>query len=139
MDMNDARPGILVVEDEARIRALLKVALHDFVLWMAANGDEAIELYQTHQPQIQLVLLDVRMPGLTGPETVRRLQRINPAVRFCFMSGDTGDYTEQALRDMGAVCFIRKPFEVQALTALLEDLLGEDENDTALQEEQEHP
>jgi len=48
---------------------------------LAPNGREAIDLYQEHSERIALVLLDVRMPGLDGPETLEALRKINPAGR----------------------------------------------------------
>jgi len=47
-------------------------------VWLAANGPEAIELYRQHGSEIALVLLDVRMPGLDGPQTLILLQEQRP-------------------------------------------------------------
>src|SRR5207253_1911478 len=60
------KPGVLIADDEARLRALLVVALrqHGFVVWLAADGQEAVEIYRDHRPEIDLLVLDVGMPGL---------------------------------------------------------------------------
>src|SRR5262249_16083209 len=72
--------GVLVVDDAAAIRALLRAALErsGFAVWVAVDGHEAIQVCEKVGPQISLALLDVRMPGLDGPATLRALQNLNP-------------------------------------------------------------
>jgi CheY-like chemotaxis protein len=117
--------GILVVDDEAAVRALLAAALRQlgFPVWLAANGHEAIELYRKHGPEIGVVLLDVRMPGLDGPQTLMVLQQLSAQVRCCFMTGDTGCYTEEELLRLGAVGVLSKPFSLAGILRVLEQLL----------------
>jgi two-component system, cell cycle sensor histidine kinase and response regulator CckA len=61
---------------------------HGFAVWAAANANEAIDLYHSHQQLVDLVLLDVRMPGQDGPTTLSALQQRNHHIRACFMTGD---------------------------------------------------
>ena len=70
------RPCVLVVDDEARIRAWLSVALpqNGFQVKLAAGGQEAVDFYRTNASKIALVLLDVLMPGMDGPRTLQALQ-----------------------------------------------------------------
>src|SRR5262245_28789501 len=84
------RPGILVADDEACVREWLRAALqrHGFRVWLAADGEQAIDLYRRRRSEIVLVLLDVRMPVLNGPQTLARLRQMNPTVLCCFMSGN---------------------------------------------------
>ncbi len=72
------------------IRNFLRVSLwrQGFAVWLAADGQEAVELYWRHYASIDVVLLDVRMPELDGPRTLMAPLMINPALRSCFMSGD---------------------------------------------------
>jgi CheY-like chemotaxis protein len=113
--------GILVVDDEAAVRALLDAALRQLgsMVWLAANGHEAIELYRQHGPEIGVVLLDVRMPGLDGPQTLSALQQLNAQVRCFFMSGDTGRYTAAELLGLGAVGILSKPFRLDGILQAL--------------------
>src|SRR5205814_4909737 len=106
--------GILVVDDEAAMRGVLNIAMRQqgFVVWLAANGREALDLYRRHRAAIDVILLDVRMPGLDGPQTLAALQEINPHVRCCFMSGDLGSYTEGVLRDFKAAAGLPKPLRL---------------------------
>ena len=119
--------GILVVDDEWAVRGVLSVVLQGkgFALWLAANGQEALDLYRRHRETIDVVLLDVRMPGQDGPQTLATLQEVNPRVRCCFMSGDLGSYTEGELRDLGAAAVLQKPFRVTEVAHMLWKLAGE--------------
>jgi CheY-like chemotaxis protein len=124
------RPEILVVEDQAEVLKMLEVALrhYGFAVKLAASGHKAIDLYTQHHQTIALVLLDVQMPDLDGPDTLAALQKINPGVRFCFISGNTGKYHTEQLRAMGAAHVLQKPFASLSLLArLLWRLVGSDQ------------
>jgi CheY-like chemotaxis protein len=90
-----------------------------FRVWLTNNGPEAIDLYQQHREEIDLVLLDVQMPVLDGPQTLDALRRLDPEVRACFMSGASGRYGSEELWDRGALCLFAKPFRIDDLTRIL--------------------
>jgi CheY-like chemotaxis protein len=115
-------PGVLVVEDHADLRQLLGVALPQFGLpvWLAGGGREAVRLYREHRPEIGVVLLDVRMPDLDGPETLAALRELDPAVRVVFMTGNTGPYTTEELLALGPARVLEKP--ILGLAALAQTL-----------------
>jgi CheY-like chemotaxis protein len=115
------RPGVLVVDDEHMVRAIVQLGLErqGFNVWTASGGREALRLYRKHRDDIAVVLLDVRMPGLDGPQTLEALRELNPEVRACFMSGDTGAYGPEELRQRGAACVIAKPFRLEDLANVL--------------------
>jgi CheY-like chemotaxis protein len=110
------KPGILVVDDEACVRNLLRLVLerHGYRVWLAADGREAIDLYCRRQFEIALVLLDVRMPVLDGPATLAILRRINPTVMCCFMSGNAAECES----GRWPARMIAKPFRLAELVAL---------------------
>jgi CheY-like chemotaxis protein len=112
-----AQPGILVVDDDQMLLALLKLVFQrqGFAVWAAASGAMAVDLYRRHQEHINVVLLDVCMPGQAGPEVLAELKRHDPFVTCCFMSGHTGDYTVEDLEDLGAVACYDKPFRTQEM------------------------
>jgi CheY-like chemotaxis protein len=93
-----------------------------FAVWLAAGGGEALDLYRRHRRAIDVVLMDVRMPGLDGPQTLAAIQELNPQVRCCFMSGGLGSYTERGLRDLGAAALIGKPFRLAEVVRALWEL-----------------
>src|SRR5262245_34859637 len=85
-------PGALVIDDDPMLLTLLRAVLagEGFTVWTAETGSEGVELYRAHREQIAVVLLDVRMPGLDGPQTLTELRKIEPGVTCCFMSGHIG-------------------------------------------------
>ena len=115
------KAGVLVVDDEHIVRSLVQLGLEraGFDVWLAANGRKALDLYREHRADIDVVLLDVRMPGLDGPQTLDALRELNPDIPACFMSGDTGAYEPSALLQRGAKCVIAKPFHLDELANIL--------------------
>ena len=116
--------GILVVDDDECVRGVLNVWMRQqgFAVWLAANGRDGLDLYRRHRETIDVVLLDVLMPGLDGPQTLAALQELNPQIRCCFMSGDIGRYGEWQLRDWGAAAIFQKPFELAEAAQALRKL-----------------
>jgi CheY-like chemotaxis protein len=127
----DRRPGILVIDDDSRVRTLLKDALWQdgFIVWVANNGLQALALYRELRAHIDLVLLDVHMPGMDGPQTLAALRGLNSEVCCCFMNGDSGHYTENDLVEQGAICVLQKPFSLHEVTRFLWELVSVSETD----------
>ena len=120
--LDDDQPSqqtILVVENDAGVRRLLDMVLRSFYfnVIIATGSHEALEI--STRRKIDLVLTDVQMPGLDGPELFALLKAINPNIVCCFMSGDTGKYTIQELFQRGAAGFINKPFSLDELRAMI--------------------
>jgi DNA-binding NtrC family response regulator len=116
-DSRLATSGILVVDDDQMLLGLLKTVLvrRGFNVWTAASGHSAVDVYHRQQRDIDLVLLDVCMPGMDGPHTLAQLRHINPSLRSCFMSGHPGSYTLADLGKMGSLHFFEKPFQILPL------------------------
>ena len=116
---------VLLVEDEATLRAALSRALsvRGYRVLLAGNGREALSAAAEHQGPIQLVLSDVVMPGMSGPELVRQLSLPHPEMRSIYMSG----YTDHAgLRDSRlreGSDFLQKPFTPEALARRVREVL----------------
>jgi CheY-like chemotaxis protein len=123
-----SRPGqpvVLIVDDDPAVRAVVEMALRQqgFDTRAAATGLEAVAIYQK-QPGIDLVLIDVRMPGLDGPQTLKALREIDGQVRCCFVSGDTGEYEQQELLKMGVAHIFEKPFSLAELAGTIRGLIA---------------
>ena len=116
---------LLIVENEAAIRNLLQMALrkNGYTVLAAESGREALDLVSTHSGPIHLLITDVMMPDIDGPELVRRLSAIRPETRALFMSG----YMDDALGEQGvlpsSVNFIQKPFSPSTIAQKVRDIL----------------
>jgi two-component system response regulator MprA len=117
-------PAVLVAEDEPIIRDLLGLILEGlgFPVWLAADGQEAVDLYLRHRDEIAAAVLDLHMPRLDGPATLRALRGLDPQVGYVFMTGHPGGYDEEALLALGAAAVLRKPFLPTELDAALRRL-----------------
>ncbi|MBI3969590.1 MAG: response regulator, partial [Chloroflexi bacterium] len=119
---------ILLAEDESGVRRLAKQILErsGYTVLEAGNGVEALELYERHSGRIDLLLTDVVMPLLNGPELANRLTARQPDLRVLFMSG----YTDRAIDRSGeldpGLAFIGKPFSPPALVAKIREILTQD-------------
>jgi DNA-binding NtrC family response regulator len=116
--------GVLVVDDDSTLLQLLQTVLQSegFTPFLARGGAEAVALYEQHRDEIGMVLLDVRMPGMDGPQTLVELRRINPDVACCFMSGFSGGYSENELRQLGGLHMFEKPFHLGEFGRVLRQL-----------------
>jgi len=125
--------GVLVADDDEAVRRMLAEGMrtHGFAVWLAASGREAVELYLAHRDRIDVVLLDVQMPGLNGPVALAALREIDPRVHCCFMTGDAGHYTDSMLAGLGAAAVFRKPFRLGEVAQRLMRLAGTIDRDGA--------
>jgi CheY-like chemotaxis protein len=115
------KPGVLVVDDEHLVRVMVQLGLErdGFEVWSATDGWQAIRLYREHRDRIAVVLLDVHMPGLDGPQTLDALREVAPQVVACFMSGDACANEPEELRQRGVAYFLAKPFRLDHLANVL--------------------
>jgi PAS domain S-box-containing protein len=122
------RPGtetILLVEDEEIVRSLVQEMLEDdgYSVLAAASGSEALEVAETYEGRIDVLLTDVVMPGLSGQQVAGRLVEARPDVRVVFTSG----YNEDAIANHGVLrpgtAFLEKPFTAPDLARTLRGVL----------------
>ena len=109
---------ILIVEDDANVLDYLETALKNmgYQVSCCLNGQEAIEWYKKHGQKEDLILLDERMPILSGRETFRKLKKMNPDVKVIIMTGYTKDGIILKLLHAGVLDYIYKPFRIEKLS-----------------------
>jgi CheY-like chemotaxis protein len=119
-------PGVLVVDHQPDVRALLQTILrhHGFTVWLAPGGAEAVMLYGQQRTCVDLVLLTVDMPDWDGPRTFKELRKENPSLVACFVSGKGSEYTDDQLLTLGAARLIHRPFEAADVAKVLWELVG---------------
>ncbi|MEO0599853.1 MAG: response regulator [Myxococcota bacterium] len=124
-----ARGTVLVVDDEEGVRTVAKRMLGrlGFDVMLAPDGRSAVSQYRLRLNDIVLVFLDMTMPHLDGPATLRELRRLDPDVRAILMSG----YSEQDVTDRlpgrRPNGFLQKPFDQQRLVEALNKALSDEE------------
>ncbi|MGE0444580.1 MAG: sigma-54-dependent transcriptional regulator [Vicinamibacterales bacterium] len=117
--MQSQRPRLLVVDDDRAILTLIgTIALAEgFDVATTVNGEDAMKQLR-HRPA-ELVLLDLRMPGINGLDVLRAIRDISPRCRVVLMTGyATIDSAVEAVK-LGAVDYLTKPFDLQRLRQLL--------------------
>lgn len=125
--MNMATKLVLIVDDEERIREVVRVCLVKLAQWetlMAASGLEAIALAATAQPDA--ILLDVSMPGMNGLETLQQLQH-NPqtqSIPVIFLTAKVQPSEQLYYQQLGVVGLIVKPFDPVQISQQISKLLG---------------
>ncbi len=114
--------SVLVIDDEPTVRQITASVLKrvGITVHSAASGDDAVVLLRDQPIPIDLVLLDLTMPGLSGEETLRILHGLRPALRVILMSGYSESDILRRLGEQGAIDFLQKPFELDELHAKLE-------------------
>ena len=108
------------------MRALIARSLTGagYTVLEAASGDEALLVARAHAGEIDLLLTDVVMPGISGPVLAEQLTRSRPAMRVILMSGYSDDAVgRHGVQAAGTVAFIQKPFSMEALAGRLRDVL----------------
>lgn len=117
---------VLLVEDEHAVRDMGVRMLERMAcsVTTASSGKEAIAIYRERFAEFDVVILDLVMPEMSGKDTFRHLQQINPGIITILASGYTLDGEVQSILDSGARGFIQKPFRTAELGRKLADVLG---------------
>ncbi len=116
---------ILLVDDEKVVRDLGKEILESagYEVSCAADGVEAVNLYERDREGIDLIVLDMIMPNMGGVETFRRLRSMNSTAKVIVSSGYSSDGHFQTVFKEGAMGFIQKPYRIDELTKLVRQIL----------------
>jgi CheY-like chemotaxis protein len=116
---------ILIVEDLGGLRNLTKRMLESagYTVLTAVNGEEALLLLERHEERVHLMVTDVVMPGMSGPDLAERFDGIRPGMKVLYMSGYTDDVVvRHGVLDEG-MPFLGKPFTVTELTRKIREVL----------------
>jgi len=122
--------AILVVEDEARVRKLIVDVLtaRGYRVLEATRGEDALRTSRAHKGNIDLAVVDVVMPEISGPDLVRQLTQQRPNMRVLYISG----YTDEAIVHHGipetGTAFLQKPFLPDALARKVREILDTKKN-----------
>ena len=117
---------VLLVEDEEAVRSFATKALElrGYSVIAAASGEEALEAVREAPKSIDLIVSDVVMPEMTGPEMMRKVREISPDVRFIFISGYAEDAFRDEMMEGETFEFLAKPFSLKDLAVKVKEVLG---------------
>ena len=121
------RETILLVEDEDQVRAVAHGILlrHGYQVIVGRNPVEALQLSASYEGTIHLLLTDVVMPHMSGPELAHKLSQERPDMRILCMSGYTDDQVVQhGVLDLGGMAFLQKPITPETLGRRVREVLG---------------
>jgi hypothetical protein len=116
---------ILLVDDESGIRELILKILrrHGYYVLEASNGEEALKVWREHSGAIDLVITDVMMPRMGGPELVDQLRKRGADPRVLYISGYTDDQNIYAGKFPPGTAFLPKPFTLASLLDRVREVL----------------
>ena len=111
----------LLAEDDDTVRRVVRLVLmrQGYTVIEASNGVAALEAWHATRPTLAVVVADVEMPRMGGPELVTRLLEIQPGIRVILMSGYVADDAVRAAIPTANVIFLQKPFDMTDLTRVL--------------------
>jgi len=118
--------GILLVDDEEMLRSLGRELLEElgYTVYLAENGEQALEVFAAQRNEISLVILDMVMPKMGGKEAFMHLREQAPGLKVLFCSGYSCDGTGDELVELGASGFIQKPYNRGGLSRAVAAALG---------------
>lgn len=116
---------VLIADDETFILEMTQLALETagYRVLQAHDGTEAVALAAEHKGDLQVALIDLRMPFLDGTATIRALHKINPSLKIVRMSGVVDATEKNGAENFGGQCFLQKPFSGGQLLDAVDETL----------------
>ncbi|NPU83019.1 MAG: PAS domain S-box protein [Syntrophaceae bacterium] len=127
-DMVKGSGVVLLVEDEEQVLETTCEMLEflGYTVITAQNGQEAIDAYRRKGQTIDLILMDMIMPGISGSEAIDALVAIDPSVRIVLASGYSLNGLAGEIMDRGCRAFIQKPYNMNELSRTIADVIRSD-------------
>ena len=117
---------ILVVDDSRSIRDLIEAILNDsgHAVVTAEDGNQAMDLARNHE--VDLVLTDQNMPGMSGTSLVHKLRRLDhyKDIPIIMVTTERGEFTKEKAKTLGANGWLQKPFDADRLTKAVDSMLA---------------
>ena len=119
---------VLLADDEEELVATLaeRLEIRGFITEWVTTGEAACEILR--EKTYDVAVLDVKMPGMNGPELKRRLADIDPDLKFIFITGHgSKDSFEECAAEAVSYYFLVKPVDIDLLTGKIKEIMGGDE------------
>lgn len=126
--MGNGIEKVLLVDDEEIVVGVGKQMLErlGYRVVTAKNGREAVDFHTNHPDDVDLVLLDMIMPGMEAGDTFDQLKAINPEVKVILSSGYNLDHRASDILNRGGSGFIQKPFNMKSLQDKIDEVTKTD-------------
>ena len=123
--MTKNKEKVLIVDDEELVNEVCAKMLEalGYEVEIAMSGAEAVEKFQKKCGEIDLVILDINMPGMGGGETFDALKEVDEGVKVIISSGYTHNRESSAILQRGCLGFLQKPFDLQSLSEKIREVL----------------
>ena len=118
-------PSVFVVEDDKQVLELYRVILKMYgyeIAGFALDGKEAVRMFEAMNPRPDIIIMDQRLPLMSGVEVTKEIMRMDPGAKVLFVSADVSS-RESALSS-GATDFVVKPFQIKNFMTRLDALSG---------------
>lgn len=125
-ELMPGKETILLVDDEKTIRDVTGEILETlgYKVIIAGSGEEAVEIYQSKRDRIDLVIMDMIMPGIGGGKAFDRLKAVNPDVKVILSSGYSLNEKATEIMERGVRSFLQKPFRFGDLSQKIREVLS---------------
>jgi len=132
LDLQTGHEMILVVDDEDVVTEVTRGMLEQlgYRVLVALGGQQALETYRANRGRIDLVILDMIMPGMGGGDVFNEMKTINPEIKVILCSGYSMNGQAKDIMPRGIKAFLQKPFRIDELSRTVRDVLdGEKKGD----------
>lgn len=121
-----ARATLLLVDDEETIRYINQEILTQsgYQTLLASTGEEALSIYSERAQKVDLIVLDLAMPGMGGARALAKLKELNPAVKVIIASGYLDAALTKELKRLGVNAFLNKPYPLTKLVETVQEVLA---------------
>lgn len=122
-ELDKSKKTILVVDDDMSITSIFEFILDqaNYNSLVASSGEESLEILKSDVP-VDLIFLDVKMPGMSGIDAFREIQKIRPFVLVVMMTGYSVDELLKEAFELGAYGVIYKPFDIEEILSVIEKI-----------------
>lgn len=125
MDIKGGNETILIVDDEENLREIGKEMLTKFgyIALTAPDGEGALKIYRKRKDEIDLIIMDLIMPGMGGKKCLEKILKIDPNARVIIASGYSGNGHTKEIFKAGAKGFINKPYDINQMLRVVREAL----------------
>jgi DNA-binding NtrC family response regulator len=113
---------VLVIEDEEALSSAVVKFLQrrSYVVFVAGDGDTGLDLFRANRSSIDVVLLDMTLPGISGSAVLSELHRVDPKLPVILTSAYSQEMASREFKSQDYWAFLRKPYRIQELLELLQ-------------------